>query len=363
MVSQFVALKVAAEHGEWLVKKGEGIFCQLRSDIMMGRLQSGTRLPSGIKLAEQYHVAHLTIRRVLERLQREGLLDVCHGRGIFVRNLSAYKEVTIVTNYLTDQDAMFPRPLQMALSSSGYVLTVTDIRHLIMHPEYWSYLLTKKCDWLLFDASCEFPMEMLSKFPKSVRKVAFYCFEHSHKQYPCEYVLSDCVTAGYEAAGALLACGKRRLALIGEAATPPHAQYGTNYEYLCGVKKRLAEEGLELVHTDFSGHLDDSTIQDWLSGDKRCDGIISTIDYLLMPFGLQAEALGLRIPDDLGLVGRCDTPHSRRPGYASIDVRPQEIVDKLVAAMRGKAPIRLTVAPTMIYRPSCPKPCGKTSRN
>lgn len=336
------------------MKKGEEIFCQLRSDIMMGRLQPGTQLPSGVTLAAQYHVAHLTIRRVMERLQREGLIDVCHGRGIFVRNLSAYREVTIITNYLTDQDAMFPRPLQMALAAAGYVLTVTDVRHLIMHPEQWGYLLNKKCDWLLFDASCEFPMEMLAKFPKNVRKVAFYCFEHSLKQYPCEYVLSDCQAAGYAAADAILACGKRRIGLIGEAATPTGSRYGTNYDYLCGVRKRLGEEGLQLVRRDFSGHLDDSQIQDWLQGNAKCDGVISTIDYLLTPFGLQAAALGLKIPEDLALVGRCDTPHSRRHDYATIDVQPQLLVDKLVAAMRSETPIALKLPPAMIHRTSCP---------
>ena len=322
---------------------------------MMGRLQPGVKLASGTELASQYHVAHLTIRRVLERLQREGLLDVCHGRGIFVRNLSTYREVTIITNYLTDQHAMFPRPLQIALAAAGYVLTVTDIRHLIMHPEHWNYLLTKKCDWLLFDASCEFPMEMLAKFPENVRKVAFYCLEHQREQYPCECILSDCFAAGYEAAKALLSCGKKRIALIGEAATPPNARYGTNYEYLCGVSKCLEEAGLELAFKDFSGHLDDKQIQECLTGKARCDGIVSTIDYLLIPFGIQAKALGLKIPDDLALVGRCDTPHSRRSDYASIDVQPQVLVDKLVAAMRSNAPIDLKVAPVMIHRKSCPQ--------
>ena len=336
------------------MKKGEEIFCQLRSDIIMGRLQAGTKLPSGTTLAEQYHVAHLTIRRVLERLQREGLLDIYHGKGIFVSNLCTFREVTIITNYLTDQDAMFPRPLQSALSAAGYVLTVTDIRNLIMHPEHWDYLLTKKCDWLLFDASCEFPMEMLDKFPPNVRKVAFYCFEHSRKQYPCECILSDCFAAGYMSAGALLDCGKRRIALIGENATPENADYGTNYEYLNGVRKRLDEAGVELVHTDFSGHMDDAMITEWLTGDKRCDGVISTIDYLLPPFGLQAEKLGLKIPDDLAMIGRCDTPHSRRPGYATIDIQPQLLVDRLVAAMRSDEPIDLKVPPVLVHRSSCP---------
>src|SRR5262245_60657950 len=58
---------------------------QLRSAIIEGRYGAGDRLPSEAELVATYDVSRVTARRALAVLSTEGLVDVQHGRGVFVR--------------------------------------------------------------------------------------------------------------------------------------------------------------------------------------------------------------------------------------------------------------------------------------
>lgn len=57
----------------------------LRADMCAGRLAPGDRLPSERELSEQYGTARMTARAALSILRVEGLIEVEHGRGAFVR--------------------------------------------------------------------------------------------------------------------------------------------------------------------------------------------------------------------------------------------------------------------------------------
>jgi GntR family transcriptional regulator len=57
----------------------------LRAQIESGELAPGARLPSIIRLSEDYHVARVTAHKALRVLVDEGLAVVSPGRGMFVR--------------------------------------------------------------------------------------------------------------------------------------------------------------------------------------------------------------------------------------------------------------------------------------
>jgi DNA-binding GntR family transcriptional regulator len=56
----------------------------IRAAIADGELAPGAQLPSGPKLAEQFGVAPMTVRRAIEMLRSEGRLRSSHGVGVFV---------------------------------------------------------------------------------------------------------------------------------------------------------------------------------------------------------------------------------------------------------------------------------------
>jgi GntR family transcriptional regulator len=57
----------------------------LKSQIRMGELQEGDRLPSEKKLSEQFGVSPLTVRQALSALVEEGYLDRKPGRGTIIK--------------------------------------------------------------------------------------------------------------------------------------------------------------------------------------------------------------------------------------------------------------------------------------
>jgi DNA-binding GntR family transcriptional regulator len=64
------------------------VFEELREQIVSGAYPPGAKLPSHVMLAEEFGVAPMTIRQVLARLEREGLVSREQGRGTFVRRPS-----------------------------------------------------------------------------------------------------------------------------------------------------------------------------------------------------------------------------------------------------------------------------------
>ncbi|WP_433019948.1 GntR family transcriptional regulator [Kribbella sp. CA-294648] len=56
----------------------------IRDAITTGELGPGEKLPAGPKLAEQFGVALMTVRRAIDSLRAEGLLRSTHGVGVFV---------------------------------------------------------------------------------------------------------------------------------------------------------------------------------------------------------------------------------------------------------------------------------------
>ena len=67
------------------------IYDRLRGDIEDGRIAAGSRLPGENQLAEVFGVTRVTLRRALQRLQREGFLESRKGVGVFARKaLTSY---------------------------------------------------------------------------------------------------------------------------------------------------------------------------------------------------------------------------------------------------------------------------------
>jgi GntR family transcriptional regulator len=58
---------------------------ELRRRITAGEIPAGTRLPSITTLMQEHGVARNTARRALAILETEGLIEIVHGWGSFVR--------------------------------------------------------------------------------------------------------------------------------------------------------------------------------------------------------------------------------------------------------------------------------------
>jgi GntR family transcriptional regulator len=58
----------------------------MRQRIQRGALPPGSRVPSLRELQAEFHVARVTVRQAMDRLEREGLISRQKGRGTFVES-------------------------------------------------------------------------------------------------------------------------------------------------------------------------------------------------------------------------------------------------------------------------------------
>jgi GntR family transcriptional regulator len=79
----------------------------LRDQISSGRLAPATVLPSERLLMEDYGVSRNTIRRAIEMLRSEGLVQSIQGKGVFVRRAGDWPSRTHSRTITVDGDGNF----------------------------------------------------------------------------------------------------------------------------------------------------------------------------------------------------------------------------------------------------------------
>lgn len=90
---------------------------ELRGQILDGRLPAHRALPSEARLIEQYRVARGTVRRALETLTGEGLVEARKGAGVFVLPSSLWP---------TDQEQFAAVPLHAPMRAARILARMMD---------------------------------------------------------------------------------------------------------------------------------------------------------------------------------------------------------------------------------------------
>jgi len=73
----------SAAEGERPVKQNQ-IISSLKGQMLKGRLQPGSRLPTRVELAQLFDASSITVQIALNRLAREGFVEAQGRRGTFV---------------------------------------------------------------------------------------------------------------------------------------------------------------------------------------------------------------------------------------------------------------------------------------
>jgi len=81
--------------------KAHQLYLLLRERIVSGDAPPDTRLPSEPALADTHHVSRVTVRRALDRLAEEGLIERRQGSGTYVSAKISAPMVADVANVLT----------------------------------------------------------------------------------------------------------------------------------------------------------------------------------------------------------------------------------------------------------------------
>src|ERR1700751_2529430 len=74
--------------------------------IANGSLAPGPRLPSEDSLVQEYAVSRTTIRAAIQSLVQRGLVEIRRGKGTFVTHPKITQELTELTGFVEDMQAL-----------------------------------------------------------------------------------------------------------------------------------------------------------------------------------------------------------------------------------------------------------------
>jgi len=304
----------------------DGVLSRLRESIASGDRAGGDFVGTEQELARQNGISRVSIRRATDQLIREGLIERRAGKGLFVRGPETQKRVVqvVVPDLAFEQCVQIARGAQTLASERGLEVQVYDAHN-----------------------QMDRDIEVLSRLPESAAQGALILSWHHprftqvlldlHRQnFPfvlvdehSPYLEVNSVTAdnydgGMRVGHALIDYGHRRIGFIGNMSAD------TIQSRLEGLRDAIGDRGLPFDRSlvvDLAVQPQD----DWAERIRICTtGLLRRPDRPTAIFfsddQVAAEGygairgMGLRVPQDVSVVGFDDSPFCRwlEPPLASV---------------------------------------------
>lgn len=285
---------------------------QVRSWIADGRYRPGQRLPSIRELSAQLGVNYLTARQAVKRLAAEGLLASNQGRGTYVRQpTERSRKVGLIVPHLG-------KPLIDTISTGIYaVLAEHEVGVTILSSYDNSDIEVQNIDRAEqsgLQGTIVFSLMGLRSTLAILRMIndglAVVMVDRHFEDVPTWHVCSDHQGGAYMATRHLVEIGRRRVAFVSDITNLATRQR------LEGYRSALIDGGLPLdqklvgavpVKTNDTA----AVTRDLLASKPYPDAIFFGNDLRALE-GMQViKEKGLRIPDDIAVVGFDDLPMAR----------------------------------------------------
>ena len=295
----------------------------LRNDIISGVYKPGMFLPAERKLTEVLDISRGTVRAAIRSLQREGLVRINPGRGAYVADTVGRKGLQRFIVFLGDNFA----PIGRATEGVGLLLGVCRQASKLNAEAIIS-----------FSRHDDIAQEVISRYASGNIQGIIYSDCHDYKKYvaPLEKNSIPYAVGNLEFDNPSLAA-KMDFRAVGRAAGRHLVELGHRNigmlsgpldkfiykELLAGFRGALAEEEINLEHKiEVVSDIEDSRMASlrMLSAANRPSAIFAARDVRAAGCFLACRELGLRIPDDLSVVGYDDItwPEGRSVGLTTI---------------------------------------------
>jgi GntR family transcriptional regulator len=106
----------------------------LAGDIADGSLPPETQLPTEDGLVERFKVSRTTVRKAIQNLIERGLVEVRRGKGTFVTQPKITQELTELTGFVEDMQALGRHPTARLLDKRIVAADDTVAHHLALAP-------------------------------------------------------------------------------------------------------------------------------------------------------------------------------------------------------------------------------------
>lgn len=347
--------------------KYERIQEYLKKQIKEGQLEPGVALPSEQQLAQHFESARSTVRQAMGMLEREGLVDRVQGKGTFVNKDARqrlYNGLDILALVIPEVLSGFYPSLQhsfeeSASQSQNQMLVCCTRNNVDKQGNVILQLIDNQVGGVaIVPASTPpTPAYQIRQLQKAGIPVVL-----CHR--PVEGIIAPLLGLPFQEIGrlagaALLKQGHRRFAFFA-----PHVTHTTDL-YLSGFQSALDQEDCQLASSNSyfgtAGTIDMQELDSDIAANlkrimeqpERPTAIFTTFDSMAERIYLHLTKLGLRLPEDVSLIGVGDQiRHSvLQQQIASVTVNETELGRRaatLINQMRsGELPIESSISETI----------------
>ncbi|MFH1616036.1 MAG: GntR family transcriptional regulator [Planctomycetota bacterium] len=301
---------------------------QIREMINDGTLKPNTRLPSETRIAKELAVSVSTIRQALEGLRQDGLLDRIHGSGTFVRSCQGGKlsgssvNSSLIACVVGDmrwvEKVPYPamveifRGVHRVVDNSNYTFSITglDKRNTNFVDDYILGIFAPGTVAGLLVSAQELANSEIERLSETgVPTVVCNRFSHLPSLLSVRVNICEGV---FEAVDYLIRLGHKRIALLNSRST-----YPLGMEILVGLRTALQKHGIgfdpEYVRdVGYNADLALSAMRELLNVDRerRPTAALLADDVLARRIVNEVEKDGLKVPDDLSVIGCTELPEA-----------------------------------------------------
>ena len=352
------------------------LFLQFKERITSNNWSNGMRLPTELELAKEHGVSRGTVRMALSELESEGLLERVQGRGTFVRYQAANNPTRVVTKQDKRIGLLFNRPLsaqidielmvgiEQAVKERGYQLNLAcaeenQEQQIKSIERFQADQVAGLIIYPLADTTYDASIAQLKEKGLPVVLAGIYL-----PQLDTDYVVADNLDGAYRAIQHLLILGHKRIGFVyNSIESLSTSSVRERWEGYC---QALNEYGIAydenlVVQQPAQNPYKDTYLKDYLQQSDPPTAVFAVNDILALELMQSANNQGLRVPQDLALVGFDNLSFASRltpplttvaQPFIDIGLRSGNLLVNRIEGMTGPTK-HIRLATNLIVRTSC----------
>ncbi len=295
--------------------------------IRTNALEKDSRLPTESELMEQTGVSRVTLRRALSNMQEQNKIYSIQGSGYYVGELIGGRKSDVVP-IIISYDHENSKILNIVQGAQTYLNNRDCDLHVHIsrrNPEIERKLLEQlyhegyRCV-IIFPVSSEDNVEFYFNMIQKGMNLIFIDRQPQNISC-CNLVKSDNMTGGYLATKHLIEQGHKNIVVFG---FEPLIHNSAIYERYNGYRYAMREFGLELPDQSyfFSDYKKvNADVEKIFDPKNKITAVFTINDHAAVDIATHAYNRGLKVPDDLAIVGfdNLDVTRIFTPNISSID--------------------------------------------
>jgi GntR family transcriptional regulator of arabinose operon len=338
----------------------------LKQRILSGIWHEGNSIPPEKMLCVEFEIARGTLRQALKVLEDEGYLRREQGRGTFItlpeRNAGAKtKHLAFVVPYVRDSSvSTILVGFQRLAEQSGYSVIFNHVNNdLDQQEEVVRKLVRQGVMGIAL-----YPVDSEHTAPVAELVASGYpivLVDRYLKGVSTDYVMTDHFGGALRGVHYLLNRGHQRVGFVtwlSPAISMEHRMLG----YVQALRERGIQPDNDLIcHVKGYPTVDLTPLRTYLSSSQRPTAIFAANDQIAIALYRAASTVGLRVPEDLAVVGFDNldiSPHLDPP--LTTVAQPfmkigETAVELLLRRIHGEAGYlqQITLTPELVIRQSC----------